>query len=609
MNSQQIRRGVPHAFRIASSDTNTVTLLNPGLVVETAPTLVRHGVTDLYEGVITPDTLGQWSVMTFDASGNVTGEAHFECVEETDRALSRGLANRHHDCVVEGYSNLVFSGSSTGQTTTGNQVRTLVSKQGKQIAPRDGLVYGVEINADSDLATLGTSCRFFTASWRDDGGTDKFTVRGITEDLKGKATFPGGAAWTRVWFDKPIPVVAGDGFGLEENNTGNGSNVSATARRHLNAASIPLAIVSEYLTGALVAGTEYTPTTQSRYAAIESASVPVRLVMHPPDVALAGMSIPAGHPDTDTIYEDSGVAFDPSIDPAVLLSRETGLSCVNVSDGGTSITSWTGGQIDTILSQVRPAVLLFDTASTDAQTFTEATYVAQLDRLLAHCALYGTQLVLIESIVRNDNVVGGLSDEVEALNAVTRAWCAHVGVPMIPMLWALCRHSGGSEHLSLRRGLNDGSEDAAYGDYGDPDGTHLDSLDGIPPYVAALGRWFNGNRGSIGLLDPQATADAVRPINAAGVRLDTPISAVLGDDITVNGTVSDAAATTTSFTVQGLALDTAHYAGQYLIFTDDNLQGVSREIKSTSAGTTIELKKALPEAPADGTAFIIGGSA
>ncbi len=83
----------------------------------------------------------------------------------------------------------------------------------------------------------------------------------------------------------------------------------------------------------------------------------------------------------------------------------------------------------------------------------------------------------------------------------------------------------------------------------------------------------------------------------------------VGGDIAANGTVDDAAATTSEFDVAGLALDASAYAGQFLVFTGGDLVGVAREIKNTSTGTTIVLKKPLSEAPADTTSFIIAGSA
>lgn len=144
-------------------------------------------------------------------------------------------------------------------------------------------------------------------------------------------------------------------------------------------------------------------------------------------------------------------------------------------------------------------------------------------------------------------------------------------------------------------------------------------LDALPAAArdAVLDRALSGNHDTAGtpgaLIQNILDAAGVRTaVGLAAANLDTQLSAIAtatGVDITLAGTVNDAAATTTSFTAAGLTLDASAYAGQFIVFTSGNLEAVAREIKNTSAGTTIELKTALPEAPADTTPFIIGGKA
>lgn len=119
-----------------------------------------------------------------------------------------------------------------------------------------------------------------------------------------------------------------------------------------------------------------------------------------------------------------------------------------------------------------------------------------------------------------------------------------------------------------------------------------------------------------GDLTAVAIASAVRTNLATELaRIDVAISTRLAsaafEELTVDGTVNDAAATTTSFTVAGFPLTMDKYAKQYLIFPKigDNLDGKVAEILPTSNGSTLNLKQALPEAPANTRAINIGALA
>ena len=119
-----------------------------------------------------------------------------------------------------------------------------------------------------------------------------------------------------------------------------------------------------------------------------------------------------------------------------------------------------------------------------------------------------------------------------------------------------------------------------------------------------------------GDLTAVAIASAVRTNLATELgRIDEAISSRLAssafDDLGVDGTVNDASATINSFTVAGFPLTMNNYAKQYLVFPaiGDNLDGQAIEILANSSGTTVQLKDALPEAPANGRAIKIGGRA
>lgn len=83
----------------------------------------------------------------------------------------------------------------------------------------------------------------------------------------------------------------------------------------------------------------------------------------------------------------------------------------------------------------------------------------------------------------------------------------------------------------------------------------------------------------------------------------------LGDIPKIDGTINDAAATTTSFVVaSSLSSSNDFYNGSVIAFTDGALVGIARRITDyVGSSRTATVSPALPSAPANGAAFIIIG--
>lgn len=78
---------------------------------------------------------------------------------------------------------------------------------------------------------------------------------------------------------------------------------------------------------------------------------------------------------------------------------------------------------------------------------------------------------------------------------------------------------------------------------------------------------------------------------------------------TINGSVNDAAATTTAFIGSaGLSATNDFYNGSVLVFTSGTLAGLARKITDYVGATkTITVADAWPSAPANGSTFLILG--
>lgn len=128
---------------------------------------------------------------------------------------------------------------------------------------------------------------------------------------------------------------------------------------------------------------------------------------------------------------------------------------------------------------------------------------------------------------------------------------------------------------------------------------------------------FNASNSTIGtvttntdLVTAASVADAVWDEAVSGHNIGgsfgQAIRQVKEGVISVESSVNDVSATTTSFITDLTEATTSHYSDLTLMFIDGNLQGQAKPIQSYNGTTkTITLDEALTEAPADGDGFII----
>lgn len=138
------------------------------------------------------------------------------------------------------------------------------------------------------------------------------------------------------------------------------------------------------------------------------------------------------------------------------------------------------------------------------------------------------------------------------------------------------------------------------------------TVNGVNVAGEVLATFSIENRTVSGLNDPTAAAiadavwDELTSGHNVGGSFGKAVRQVKEAIVSVESTVNDASATTTSFVTALTEATSSHYSDLTLVFIDGALVGQAKPIQSYDGGTkTVTLDEALTEAPANGDAFII----
>lgn len=534
MNTQ-IKRGLPHLFKFASSE-GYMRAVGPDPEIHDqdlgATPMYRLGSTNFRQAVFTPSEYGPWQLWS-QSSGASTAPAtshDFECVAAFDHEIALGVVNKHQE-LVPYYPPRIHRGDVLTHTVSATSAESLLT--GKKLTiPYDGFVYGVRIYVGGDPSGFD-SLRFFTGKWEDAAAS--INVRGISEDFSGTApeegSWPGSSEWRTIYFSKPVLGHAGDRFGLEIDNTSGGSN-TVLRNSVLNTDSRTNGVQIRK-TSALAA-----LDTSNNFSATGTANVTLAIapLMHPPAIAVAGHSFWAGSGANPTEnmsgpYADSTAQYQSEYCIAQHLSKLLGVPCVNIAEGSTRLLSeglvvdddmaWvgSGGLCKQQLEASRPAVMLYDTTYSDTAYYADedannTAVIAGLDELLAQCDQLQVELVLMESPIPDEYDGNAKAAQMVTINRLIHKWADRNQVAYLPMHWRLSRDSGGSATATIRtqyRATANGIDE-----YGDADGVHIAS-EGRLAAAMALAQGFRGRRTvgtrfvdyGIGVTETQATIAAI----------------------------------------------------------------------------------------------------